>query len=717
VETKDTPYLLPVEVRRGSETFYGTVSLRVSKDVEQSVAPVIDHVYISPLTVPPDDETPIRISAQITDQDGAGTIDSVVADLGSLGIGFKILSPISEVTEGGELETQFYESDEFTVPDTTEHGTYTINIVASDITGERTTGTLTLEVSTSSIGPQIDADVSYISPRKSIPRDGKTAFSINVYVSDSDGIADIQDVTATFGTIGIDPIALKMDAEASTEGEGAWYKATGLTIPKTSPLGIHNIEVRATDTEGDIANIILQVDVTHKDTLGDPPRVVDDRAYTTPRVGINDGETPITLYVFVQDDDDDVESVVANLSEVGQVGPQNGGAFDSGSTGVSDGSCPTGSNILVCMNPSVSEGANGQWYILPDVTVNTLTSPSPNPYQIEVIVTDAGGKTTRGNIPVYVGTGDSITDQQEPPRALGAVPTSETTLEILFNKEISANSVHSSGRGFSITSQSNVNEELYIVGASINPAGTVVTLSTSNQMAGKRYTLSVSKDIKDIVGRGVIEGAANRLNFTGFQASNKAPIMEYIQASDFNEIELEFRDNLRPSSVRTGLSQTDASNQFGISIYESEDTSRKLPVYGVSLEGSGNTLIIKTGPQMADQKYRINIDGLESYDGTRLPVSLNKGFKGYNLSLVQHSAAANLADLNNDGRVDFSDFTIFSSVYGTIYLGMGQNVEGASALAAAQAAAAAAQQSGQPITEDPNATVPITSVPAGGSVQ
>ncbi|MBN2306615.1 IPT/TIG domain-containing protein [Candidatus Peregrinibacteria bacterium] len=716
VETKDDPYLLPVEVRRGSDKFYGTVAVRVSKDVQQSVAPVIDHVYISPLSVPPDDETPIRISAQITDQDGADTIDSVVADLGSLGIGFKILEPIGEVTEGGELETQFFESEEFTVPDTTALGTYNINVVASDITGERTTSTLTLEVSTASTGPQIDADVSYISPRKSIPRDGATSFSINAFVSDSDGISDIQSVTATFSTIGIDPVALKMDAEASTEGESAWYQAGGLTIPKTAPLGIHNIEIRATDKSGGIANLILKVEVTHKDTLGDPPRVVDDRAYTTPRVAINDGKTPVTLYVFVQDDDGDIKSVVANLSEIGQVGPQNGGTLGSEGTEVSNGGCPTGSNILVCMNPSVSEGANGQWYILPNVTVNTLTSPSPNPYQIEVIVTDNGGKTTRGYIPVYVGTGDSITDQQEPPRALAAIPTSETTLEILFNKEISANSVHSSGRGFTISSQSNVNEELYVVGASINPAGTVVTLSTSNQVPGKRYTLTVSKDIKDIVGRGVIEGAANRLNFSGFQASRKAPILEYIQATNFNEVELEFRDSLKPSSVRTGLSQTDASSQYGISIYDSEDSTQKLAVYGVSLGGSGNVLRIKTGPQIADKKYRINIEGLESYDGTKLPVALNKGFKGYNLSVARHAAAANLADLNNDGRVDFSDFTIFSSVYGTIYFGTGQNLESASALAAAQAAAAA-EQAGQPLEKEPDATVPITSEPAGGAIQ
>ena len=74
------------------------------------------------------------------------------------------------------------------------------------------------------------------------------------------------------------------------------------------------------------------------------------------------------------------------------------------------------------------------------------------------------GKTTSGSIPVYVGSGDDITDQQMPPKGLVAIPTSATTLEVLFNKELSANSVLSSGKGFTISSNSNVNDRLTVVG-------------------------------------------------------------------------------------------------------------------------------------------------------------------------------------------------------------------------------------------------------------
>jgi len=712
VATQDAPYLLPVEIRKGSEVYSGTISIRVTNDVVQSVPPVVDNVYVSPISVAPDGVTNVRISAQVSDMDGAHTINSVVADLGALGIGYVTLSPISEITEGTELETQFYQSEEFTIPKSTDDGDYIINVVASDVTGESVTVTVPFQVSASANGPTIDSELSYVSPRKSIPNDGKTTFDLNVFVTDVDGIDTVNDVTANFNSIGLPPMRLTKDADTSAGGNSAWFKAVGLTIPKTAPFGIHDIQVIATDTAGGIGSILLRVEATHKDTLGDPPRVIEDRAYTTPSVAINDGESPVTLYAFIRDDDDDIESVIVNLSTIGQVGTETSGVMGSDTTSLSDGSCPTGSNVLVCMNPSVKEGDNGQWFILPGVVINKNISPSPNPYQVEIIVTDSGRKTTSGIIPVYVGTGDDITDQQEPPRVLAAIPTSETTIEILFSKELSANSVLSSGKGFNITGITSTTDVLSIYGTTINPAGNVVTLSTANQVPGKGYVLSVSNIIKDLVGRSVQEGSANRISFNGFKAIGRAPIAEYISATSFDTVEVEFRKNLKPSAIRMGLTDLAGSSQFGVKIYESENTSNKLDILGVTLLSPGNILQIKTENQLPDMKYRINFEGLETYDGSKVLSPINKGFKGYNLSVAQHFAAANVADLNGDGKVDFTDFTIFSSVYGTIYFGQGENVAEASANATNQASNA-----GQPLEENPDAIVPITSQPDGGNVQ
>ncbi len=348
------------------------------------------------------------------------------------------------------------------------------------------------------------------------------------------------------------------------------------------------------------------------------------------------------------------------------------------------------------MQPSVKEGDNGQWFILPDVVISEFTPASSSPYQVSVIATDQGGKTNSGTIPVYVGAGDDILSQQEAPRVLAAIPTGENSVEVLFSKEMSATSIIASSQNFKISSNSDINEILPVLGATINPAGNIVTLDTAPQQGGKAYVLSVSNEVKDVAGRGVLEGAENRLSFSGFEYLNKSPIVEYITATGSDTLEVEFRNNLKPTSAA-------ASN---IAIYESGNSTNKLDVLGIKVLAPGNILEIRTEPQEADVRYRVNMDSLASYDGTSLPVSLNKGFIGYNLSVANHAAASNFADLNNDGRVDFTDFTIFSSVYGTTY-GAGGTSQSTSVNTSA---------SGQALGNTSDSTVPTTSVPAGGAI-
>jgi hypothetical protein len=684
----------------------------VTGDVYQSVPPVINQVYVSPISVPPDGDTPVMISAQITDIDGADTISSVVADLGSLGVGFISLTPL-DTTSALELVTRYYQSDEFTVPDTTPVGTYNINITASDSTGESDVATLTLTVSTQLTGPSIDPGKSYVAPRKSIPNDGATAFSLHVYITDPDGVGDVTNVTASFGALGLPPATLIKDSGTNDAAKSAYFSVENLTVPKTSPLGVHDIEITAEDSTGGLANYIIQIDVTYKDLLGDPPMVLEDKGYTTPKVAINDGQTPITLYVFIRDDDDDLESVVANLSNIGQVGPEVGPSFTQidggGAGGAGGGTCPTGSNVLVCMNPSVKEGIDGQWFILPGVTISTLTMPSSAPYMVDIMATDITGKTTHGSLPVYVNDGESFTNDLLPPEILVAVPTSSTTVEVMFSEEISASSISSNGSEFTITDKDDISKELSVIGATINATGTIVTLSTENQVKDKEYVLSASNEIQDSVGVPLVAGATNRVFFTGFEAKGKVPIVEYVTALDFDLVEIEFRDPIKPSSLSimpvTGAQAPIAGGDFNITIFES-DTLEELPVMGVRFGGFPNVLLIRTAPQKNNQPYRVQIKDVESYDGKKSDVGISKTFKGYNMRAVQIQAAANLADLDGDGRVDFSDFTIFSSVYGMVYYDM-MNAAGGDQTDAT---------GGQPIPPEPDALVPITSEPTGGEV-
>lgn len=375
------------------------------------------------------------------------------------------------------------------------------------------------------------------------------------------------------------------------------------------------------------------------------PQIKLDRSYTSPASATNDGVTPLTLYVFVEDDN--LKSVVANLTHIGQVGPENGGILgEQKDEDLATVTCPTDSTVIVCMKPSIEEG-NGQWFILTDVTVSKAVQNSETPYLVPVLAIDQDGHTNTEMLPVYVGS-EANTVALKP---LAAVPTSATMLEVLFNKSVDPASVPATGEGFVITS--GAQDALAVSQASLDASGKVLTLTTASQSSTEQYALTVSSLLKDISGKSV--DPSGSLVFEGFKALNKAPILDYLTTMDANTIELEFQDNLKLSTVLS----------MKLSVYEADAADQKLEIKAVKLLSS-KIIQIQTADQTTDRKYRVTIEGLQSYDGTSLPVALNKGFKGYHEPSV-HSAATHLADLNNDNTVDFADFTIFSSVYGKTY--------------------------------------------------
>ncbi len=715
--TKADPYELTVTVKKGAESLKGIATVIVNNQALKSIAPSIDQLYVSPASVAPDEISAFTVSAQITDPDGAETIASVVADLGAVGRGFAVLK--ASDTAAGQV-TRFYASDPLTVPKTVKVGTYPISLVVSDTTGQSVKKTVNLEVSVSLTGPAVDGKKSYLAPRNSVPRDGKTTFSINAYVSDPDGLGDILSVTADFGILGLPPATLKKSADSPAEAKVGWFMADGLTLAPTAPRGVFPIEITATDKSGAIANAILQIDAADQDTLGDPPHIFTDRSYTTPRVAINDGATAVTLNAFVGDGDGDLDTVVANLGAIGQVGaetvPELGAtAAVAPAAGVSADLCQTHSQTLVCMQPSLKEGAEGQWFVLPGVTIRTATAASSEPYPVEIIATDKTGKVSRGVIAVYVNNGEAFTNDAQPPHLVLATATTPTSVEALFSEEVAATSLSAAGSEFTLTDRNDVNARLPILAATINASGTLVTLTTDVQEPGKDYVLSVSSKVTDAVGVPLIAGAGNRVPVTGFRADERPPVVEYIAATDVDTIEVEFRDYLKPSSVKlapvTAVQQTltprpKGVHDFNIEIYDDSAGSKPLPVLGVEFGPAGNLLTIKTAPQTPDARYRVNFKGIASAAGVQSAVSLNKLVKGFKAELVQRRLVSSQADLNGDGKVDFADFTIFSSVYG-------QSFAKAPEVPAKTGAAA---QGLSPITPVPDATVPVTSVPATSSV-
>ena len=702
--TKKDAYKLPVEVRKGAEVAKGTVDIIVTNDITASIPPTVDQVYVSPTMVPPDGKTKAKISAKVSDQDGADKIKSVVADMGALGAGFVPLTAIDVSGGANEQITGWFESAEFTIPATTKEGTYKVTVTASNATGDTGTADLNLTVSSSVTGPKIDSANSYISPRKSVPKDGKTAFSLNAMVTDPDGVSDIDSVTAYFSTLGLKPATLLRDPNASDAGKTALFSSQDLTVPTTAPMGVHEIQIVATDKNGGTGSVILQLDVTYKDTVGDAPIIFSAKSYISPKVAVNDGQTAVTLYTFVRDDDDNLESVVVNLSKIGQVGPESlpdlGGTEQAAAVATTDTSeCSTNSVSIVCMQASYKEGSDGQWFVLPNVTVSTSTQPSSVPYKVEVIASDKTGNVSRGEIPVFVQSSTGFAETKNPPKISAAVATAPGKIEVMFSKELSALSVSSTGSDFTITDRNDTNAKLIVSGASINADGNLITLTTDPQAEGKDYVLTAGSNIKDQAGNTLVAGKASRIDFKGFETSTKQPSLYIVSGTDPETVYLEFQSNLKPSGIKVGK----GLNEYDIQVYESDNQSNMLEIKDVEFSDSGSALEITTSQQKSGQKYIVQVKNISSAAGVQLKSPIAKIFKAVKVSAIKQAAVANQADLNGDGKVDFIDFTMFSAVYGKVF-------------ADAMASAEPADSGPNPIVAPPDSTVPHTSEPAGGAV-
>jgi hypothetical protein len=703
VATKADPYVLNVEALKGTEVAKGTVSLMVTKATQVSVPPVIDQLYANPSTMVPDGEAKGKISARITDADGASTIKSVVADLGELGVGFVKLTAIGDDASMAGQQTGSFISTEFSVPKMTSEKAYTVTVTAQDETGATATKTVVLTVSTAQNAPKFDAAKTYIGPRKSVPRDGKTSFSIHAMVSDPDGVNDIESVTAYFGTSGLKPEALTIDPTVTKEstGKSALWNVDRITIPSVIPLGIQDAEIVAVDKAGGKANIVLQFEVTDKDTLGEKPFINSAKSYTAPKIALNDGKTPVTLYAFVRDDDENLESVVVNLANLGQIGPEL--PSDFGESGVPaavpnvDGKeCGSSATGIVCMVPGFKEGNLGQWWSINGVTVSKDVAASDQPYKVEVIATDVTGNVTRGQIPVSVRDSLNLSTDKTPPAVIAAVPVGSGSIEVLFSKPLDAASVAATGSNFTITQSKDVNQKLNVFGSTIDAAGRVVTLTTDAQASGTDYVLSVSSKVMDTAGIPMVAGRTSQFGFRGFQDSDKVPVVDSIGAMDGETVQIDFMNDIRPSSVKLGESAK--GGDFSVKIAEVE-SGQALAVKAVRFVESGKSLEVKTDMQKSATRYRVTISNVASAAGIQSKSPIAKFFKSINIKAVQKAAVASGADLNGDGKVDFIDFTMFSAVYGQT---IGQ-VPADTGLAGGQGL--------NPITPTPDSLIPHTSNP------
>lgn len=243
--------------------------------------------YVTPATdLIRDGKFSFQIHTKVSDPTGADNIQSVSANLSSLG-----LPPVSLTGGNREGRAQWFSSESLILPSTAPIGKRVIELTATDKEGNRSYQDIAVTVGVKSYEgrpPSIVSDQNYITPPESL-NDGETTFSAYVLVDDLD--EDISHVilklgnTALFagknlpqGTSSKDTNGQEKCVSTRTllcmqpimkESTGQWYYISDLvisktTLPKDTP---YQLEVLAVDQSGKTGKGYVNVPVKTKTTL------------------------------------------------------------------------------------------------------------------------------------------------------------------------------------------------------------------------------------------------------------------------------------------------------------------------------------------------------------------------------------------------------------------------------------------------------------------
>lgn len=694
VTTSETPQNLTITVEdpRGNKAT-GTISLIVTKNVLQSQAPTILDAYGVPTQLKPGEV--MGFYANIQDFDGIKDIDKVVVNLGPLGLAPRTMvsadlavanatstpavsstnnnitsssNTVSSSTSSTTANTDivpdervsmWYGVQNILIPANTTPGQYNVQVTASNKTGATNTRIISLTI-TNGNGPVIDEDRTQVSPRLQIQKDGKEPFSVTTYVSDQDGINDITSVTIDLQEVGGTMVKMDLQGTAQEGQKGGWFIAKDLSVAKGVFTGYKTLKIYANDKQGNEASRDVDIEIAQQD-IGSAPSVNFERSYTTPATVPADGKTKVAFNVFIQANDFTITQVMADLSNIAEyVGQQTASSADSAN------SCLGATSHLVCLKSGLQEGGRGQWYTLNDIIIPKSTPSSMQPYRIRIVAVDEKGNTSDGYIALNVGDGTLSLGHIGFPKVQMAISTSPATLEIQLSNPVDPKKLKLGA--FKITDRSNTTDTLAVTAAVINSSATVITLTTNDQEAGKIYTLFA--DAK-ILGLKEDQYTDNHADFEGFNKQAIPLQITKITPLSPTLLEVVFSEGIRPSSV--------SSDGTDFQIYTNEQQPQRKNVLHTEFKGDNQTLRISTETLGSAQKYTLRVKNIYSAAGIQVggnQRTLQSGIKKEYFGIVKNfiafkgivpssvQALAEAADFDKNGIVDFTDFTVFSSVYG-----------------------------------------------------
>ncbi len=642
-----------------------TFVLSKSSTTQQFQTPVILHAFSVPAQVPADDDTPVVFYVEVQDQDGIDDIEMARINLAPIGLGVEKLSLQSDISSK-EGSRGMFESKKIKIPTTTSSAGYTLLVEVEDSQGNFVSQSLPFVV-----GASIGGSLPNIIESKFIPETASPGGEVRLYVEVEDlngADEDVLTVIADFTEVDLEIEEMDdlIDFPSGTLVTRTTYASKTIKLPDHITVGVYDVPLMAVDDTNNITRTVARLRVERGGAHeGQSPMIDQTSSFQVPRVLANDGKTKGELHVLVSDPDDDVLTVIAKL---GSVASARSASVKEKDTDL-DLLCKTSSSI-VCMERGALENTGARWFILKDINVPETTQPSTDPYMIEITAVDAAGHTVMGSIPLIVGGAEIEEELKKEPVFEMLVPVSAGQIELVVSSPVDFEKVDRTGKQFIIRTALDATKTLAVRRVSWDTTGRFLYLQTDPMTPGETYILSVTSALggdtpvlTDVRGNRFAPDRGGKMSFTFRLPSGNPPVIKDVKVVNETHIDVYFEESVLPSSVHPDLLSTRASL---ISTVLDEDRE----VLGGVLRKSGKVLRLEVEPLREGDRYRLTMDGVLA---PGLIESMESIVKDFIAIFPGHGVAGDgtqifpTADLNRDGRVDFADFTLFSSVYNTEY--------------------------------------------------
>ena len=293
--------------------------------VLRNFPPEIEQTSAAPPEAPNDGETEVVLTAEVTDEntDNDKTLKDVTVDLTA--IGGNEFTPMldngagEDVSDGDDIYTVSTVIDTGTIP-----GTYQLSVRARDWADEEIYDQISLEVLIANHPPVLSDPKAELD---TVPNDGTTENRLTIELDDPDD-EDSHTVNINLKELGgSSSEPMTDDGEDGDELADDGTYSCLLVVSSNIESGEYAAMITAADDGIDPVNVYENITITVSAQLHAP--TIDDVRLSSSTIP-NDGKTELTFYIDVNDEDDNVESVYADLAPLG-LSSREESSYDDGS--------------------------------------------------------------------------------------------------------------------------------------------------------------------------------------------------------------------------------------------------------------------------------------------------------------------------------------------------------------------------------------------------